>query len=75
MSIRTAYPGIEVALPGTGGEHADGPGAAVPLMGPADRGDAVPLMGRADRGTAVPLMGPASPGTAAPVMCPRRSGA
>ena len=73
VSIRTAYPDIEVAeistprfTPRQAGER----GAAVPLMGPADRGTAAPLMGTVDRGTAIPLMGPADPGTSTPLMGP-----
>ena len=73
MSIRTAYPDIEVAeistprfTPRQAGER----GAAVPLMGPADRGTAAPLMGPADPPNVVSVMGPADRGSATPVMCP-----
>jgi len=47
MDTRTAYPDLEVpefSLPGYVPDRADEPGAAVPLMGPADPGTATPLM-------------------------------
>jgi len=47
MDTRTAYPDLEVpefSLPGYVLDRADEPGAAVPLMGPADPGTATPLM-------------------------------
>ena len=61
MSTRSPYTDVEVpeiSLPRFVLDRSDEPGAAVPLMGPADRGTMVSLMGPADPGTATPLMLP-----------------
>ncbi len=61
MNTRSPYPDAEVAeisQPRFVLDRSGEPGAAVPLMGPADRGTVVSLMGPADPGTATPLMLP-----------------
>ena len=64
MNTRSPYPDIEVpeiSLPRFVLDRTDEPGAAVPLMGPADRGTMASLMGPADPGTAMSLMLPRRP--------------
>lgn len=61
MNTRNPYPDVEIpdiSPPEFVPNRANVPGAAVPLMGPADHGSASPLMGPATAGTITPLMGP-----------------
>ena len=77
MNPRSPYPDVEVpdiSLPEFVLDRSDEPGAAVPLMGPADHGSASPLMGPAAAGTVTPLMGPADPATVTPLMGPADRG-
>jgi hypothetical protein len=61
MNTRSPYPDAdvpEISQPRFVLDRSDEREAAVPLMGPADRGTTVPIMGPADPGTATPLMLP-----------------
>ena len=77
MNTRSAYADIEVpeiSRPGSVLDRADGPGVAVPLLGPADRGGASLLTCLAAAGAVTPLMGPAAPATVTALLGPADRG-
>jgi hypothetical protein len=77
MNTRSPYLDIEVpeiSRPRLVLDRPDGPDAAVPLLGPADRGSASPLTGLAAAGTSTPLMGPAAPASVTPLLGPADRG-